>query len=78
MACTFRSINSYRLEGRAVFWLVDLAIPISELISEHDRRVELGADDEASTDAIQGSIECVPLFYFSLTWTTLNLCYVMS
>jgi len=77
MACTFCSINSYRLEGRAIRRLVDLAIPLSELISEHDRRVELGAEDEVSADAIQGSIEYVPLFYSS-TWTTLNLCYVMS
>ena len=77
MACTFRSINSYQLEGQAIRRLVNLAIPLSELISEHDHCVELGAEDEVSADAIQGSIEYMPLFY-SLTWTTLNLCYVMS
>jgi len=61
MACTFCSINSYRLEGRAIRRLVDLAIPLSELISEHDHCVELGAEDEVSANAIQGSIEYVPV-----------------
>lgn len=49
--------HSYRLDGRAIRRLVDLAKPISDLIAEHDRRLELGADDEASADAIEGSTE---------------------
>ncbi|KIM64909.1 hypothetical protein SCLCIDRAFT_23269 [Scleroderma citrinum Foug A] len=49
--------HSYRLEGRAIRRLVDLAKPISDLIAEHDRRLELGAEDEASADAIEGSTE---------------------
>ena len=54
---TFLSTHSYRLEGRAIHRLVDLAKPISDLIAEHDRRLELGAEDEASADAIEGSTE---------------------
>ena len=78
MVCTFCSINNCRLEGRAICRLVDIAIPLSELISEHDRHVELGAEDKVSANVIQGSIEYVPLFYSFSTWTVLNLCYVMS
>ena len=57
---TFLSTHSYRLEGRAIRRLVDLAKPISDLIAEHDRRLELGAEDEASADAIEGSTEYAP------------------
>ena len=78
MACTFHSINNCHLEGQAICQLINLAIPLSELISEHDRHVELGAEDEVSTNVIQGSIEYMPLFYYFSTWTVLNLCYVMS
>ena len=53
----FHSTHSYRLEGRAIHWLVDLAIPVTDLITEHDRRLELGAVDEVSPDTIQGSTE---------------------
>lgn len=51
-------------EGWAIHWLVDLAIPLSDLITEHDRRLELGAEDDASADAIQSSTE-YDLFFCS-------------
>ena len=41
------------------------------MIAEHDHRLELGADDEASADAVEGSTEYA-LFLFSI-WTSLNL-----
>jgi len=57
LVCMFHSTHSYRLEGRAIRRLVDLAIPVTDLIAEHDRRLELGAVDEVSPDTIQGSTE---------------------
>ena len=55
-------MHSYCLEGQAIHWLVDLAKPISNLIAEHDHCLELGAEDEAAADAIEGSTEYA-LFY---------------
>ena len=53
----FHSTHSYCLEGRAICRLVDLAIPVTDLIAEHDRHLELGAVDEVLPDTIQGSTE---------------------
>ncbi|KAI6021271.1 hypothetical protein EDC04DRAFT_2937985 [Pisolithus marmoratus] len=50
-------IHSYRVEGRAICWLADLVNPLSDLITEHDHRLDLGAEDEASADDIQSSAE---------------------
>jgi len=69
--CTFHSVHSFTHEGRAIRRLVDLVIPLRDLIAEHDRRLELGAEDEVSADAIQSSTECV-LFFFSFLKTKLN------
>ena len=59
----FCSIHSFTKEGQAIHRLVDLVIPVSDLIAEHDCRLELGAEDDASADAIESSIEYV-YFYF--------------
>ena len=60
----FCSIHSFTKKGQAIHRLVDLAIPVSDLIAEHDRRLELGAEDDASADAIESSTEYVFLLLF--------------
>lgn len=63
--CGFRSIHSYAKEGRAIHQLTDLAIPVFDLITEHDCHLELGAEDDTSADAIESSTEYVFFFSFS-------------
>ena len=63
-ACTFCSMHSFTKEGRAIHWLADLVMPVSDLIAEHDRHLELGAEDEGSADAIESSTEYVFFVFF--------------
>ena len=71
-ACTFCSMHSFTKEGRAIHRLADLVMPVSDLIAEHDRHLELGAEDEGSADAIESSTEYFFSSSFPLLRTMLN------
>jgi len=51
------SAHSFLREGRAIRRLVSLASPVTDLVAEYDRRLELGADNEQSADDIQATAE---------------------
>ena len=51
------SVHSFLREGRAIRRLVSLASPVTDLVAEYDRRLELGADDQQSADDIQATDE---------------------
>ena len=65
-------MHSFTKEGRAIHQLADVVIPVSDLIAEHDRRLELGAEDEGSADAIESSTEYVFSSSFPFLRTMLN------
>ena len=51
------SVHSFLQEGRAIRRLVSLASPVTDLVAEYDRCLELRADDEQSADDIQATDE---------------------
>ena len=68
-------MHSFTKEGQAIHRLADLVMPVSDLIAEHNRHLELGAEDEGSADAIESSTEYVFSSSFPFLRTMLNASY---